>query len=272
MSEDAFFVDTAGAANGVKPVTHIPWGQGVLDQEADPRRGEVWGTDADGRGVWDEDCFAERARVYPLGDSNANCTRGNGRPDTEDLDEDGNLDTLERYRRFVIRLDGASRYLVRDQHETGTSFRLYRVPLRDPSGVDVGGAITEAELRAVRHLRMTVTGKRNDSFVLTRMGIIGSTWIKRSLTGVLTGLGADTASIQGRVEVGPVSRVTAGDSYVSPPGVIEQLDDPTLAFGGQGIEFNERSLSIGFEDVLPGDRVEVYNRFPQRPRGLPLLP
>lgn len=266
VSEDAFFVDTAGAANGIKPVVHVPWGQGVLDQEADPRRGEVWGTDADGRGVWDEDCFAERARVYPLGDRNANCTRGNGRPDTEDLDEDGNLDTLERYRRFVIRLDGASRYLVRDQHETGTSFRLYRVPLRDPSGVDVGGAISEAELRAVRHLRMTVTGKRNDSFVLTRMGIVGSTWIKRSQTGVLTGLGGDTTSIQGRVEVGPVSRVTAGDSYVSPPGVIEQLDDPTAAFGGQGIEFNERSLSIGFEDVLPGDRVEVYNRFPQRPR------
>lgn len=266
VSEDAFFVDTTGVANGIKPIVNLPWGQGVLDQEADPRRGEVWGKTADGRGVWVEDCFAERARVYRLGDPNANCTRGNGRPDTEDLDEDGNLDTLERYRRFVIRLDGSSRYLVRDRHETGTAFRLYRVPIRDPSGVDVGGAITEAELRAVRHLRLTVTGRRNDSFVMTRMGIVGSTWIKRSLTGVLTGLGGDTASVQGRVEVGPVSRLTAGDAYVSPPGVIEQLDDPTAAFGGQGIEFNERSLSIGFEDVLPGARVEVYNRFPQRPR------
>ncbi len=266
VSEDAFFVDTAGAVNGVKPIVHVPWGQGILDQEADPRRGEIWGKTTDGRGVWNEDCFAERARVYPLGDPNANCTRGNGRPDTEDLDEDGNLDTLERYRRFVIRLDGASRYLVRDQNETGTPFRLYRVPLRDPSGIDVGGTITEAELRAVRHLRLTVAGKRNDSFVLTRMGIVGSTWIKRSLTGVLTGLGGDTTSIQGRVEVGTVSRVTVGDSYVSPPGVIEQLDDPTVTFGGQGVEFNERSLSIDFEDVLPGDRVEVYNRFPQRPR------
>ena len=266
VSEDAFFVDTAGASTGVKPVVHIPWGQGILDQEADPRRGEVWGRDADGRGVWDENCFAERARVYRLGDPNANCTRGNGRPDTEDMDEDGNLDTLERYRRFVIRLDGSSRYLVRDREETGTAFRLYRIPLRDPAAVDVGGLITEAELRAVRHLRFTVTGRRSDSFVLTRMGIVGSTWIKRSPTGVLTGLGGDTTSVQGRAEVGPVSRVTAGEAYVSPPGVIEQLDDPTAAFGGQGIEFNERSLAIGFEDVLPGDRVEVYNRFPQRPR------
>lgn len=266
VSEDAFFVDTVGAVNGVKPIVHVPWGQGILDQEADPRRGEVWGKLADGRGVWVENCFAERGRVYRLGDPNANCTRGNGRPDTEDLDEDGNLDTLERYRRFVVSLDGSSPYLVRDRDETGTAFRLYRVPLRDPAGVDVGGAITDAELRAVRHLRVTVAGKRRDSFVLARMGIVGSTWIKRSLTGVLTGMGGDTASVHGRVEVGPVSKLTAGDAYTSPPGVIEQLDDPTIAFGGQGIEFNERSLSVSFSDLFPGDRVEVYNRFPQRPR------
>ncbi len=266
VSEDAFFVDATGAVNGVKPIAHVPWGQGVLDQEADPRRGEVWGATADARGVWAEECFAERARVYRLGDPNANCTRGNGRPDSEDLDEDGNLDTLERYRRFVIRLDGTSRYLARDRDETGTAFRLYRVPIRAASGIDVGGAITDAELRAVRHLRITVAGRRSDSFVITRMGIVGSTWIKRAPAGVLTGLGGDTASVQGRVEVGPVSRLTEGDAYASPPGVIEQLDDPTAVFGGQGIEFNERSLAIGFEDVLPGDRVEVYNRFPQRPR------
>ena len=266
VSEDAFFVDAVGSVNGIKPSTGVPWGLDILDQEADPRRGEVWGTVADERGVWAERCVAERGRVYRLGDPNANCTRGNGRPDSEDLDEDGNLDTLERYRRFVIRLDGSSPFMVRDRDETGTSFRLYRVPLRDPSGIDLGGAITDAELRAVRHLRITVAGKRRDSFVLARMAIVGSTWIKRSTSGVLTGVGGDTASVHGRLEVSPVSKVTAGDAYTSPPGVIEQLDDPTAAFGGQGIEFNERSLSIAFEDILPGDRVEVYNRFPQQPR------
>ncbi len=266
VSEDAFFVDTTGAATGIKPAVHIPWGQGVLDQEADPRRGEVWGRVADGRGVWDESCFAERGRIYPPGSPNANCTRGNGRPDTEDLDGDGNLDTLERYRRFVIPLNGSSRYLVRDRHETGTAFRLYRVPIKGPAGIDVGGRIGEAELRAVRHLRLTVAGRRNDAFALTRMAIVGSTWIRRSGTGVLAGLGGDTASVQGRVEVGPVSRLTVGDAYSSPPGVVEQLDDPTAAFGGQGVEFNERSLAISFDDLAPGDRAEVYSRFPQRPR------
>ena len=204
--------------------------------------------------------------MYRLGDPNANCTRGNGRPDSEDLDEDGNLDKRERYRRFVIPLDGSSPFLARDRHETGTGFRLYRIPLRDPAALDVGGAITDAELRAVRHLRLTVTGKRSDSFVLARLGIVGSTWIKRSLTGVLRGRGGDTLSVHGRVDVGPVSKLTEGNGYVSPPLVIEQLDDPTAAFGGQGIEFNERSLSIAFGGVQSGERAEVYRRFPQRPR------
>ena len=267
VSEDAFFVDAGGALNGVKPGSGVPWGLGRLDQEADPRRGEVWGDVADARGVWNEQCFGERGRVYRPGDLAANCTRGNGRPDSEDLDEDGVLDTVERYRRFVIPLDGSSPFLVRDRAETGTRFRLYRIPLRDPSALDVGGAITEAELRAVRHVRLAVAGRRRDSFVLTRFGIVGSTWIKRSMTGVLDGLGGDTTAIRGRVEVAPVSAVTVGDAYVSPPGVVEQLDDPTATFGGQGVEFNERSLSIAFEDLQPGSRVEVYNRFPQQPRN-----
>ena len=266
VSEDAFFADATGSVSGRKAGSGVPWGLGLLDQEADPRRGEVWGAVTDERGVWDETCLAERGRVYRLGDPAANCTRGNGRPDSEDLDEDGNLDTLERYRRFVIPLDGSSPFLVRDRHETGTDFRLYRVPVRDPSAVDVGGAVTDAELRAVRHVRLTVTGRRPDSFVLSRMTIVGSTWIKRSATGVLRGLGGSDVSLAGRVEVSPVSRVTAGDDYASPPGVVEQLDDPTATIGGQGVEFNERSLSVRFEGVPAGDRVEVYNRFPQRPR------
>ncbi len=113
----------------------MPWGLGLLDQEADPRRGEIWSDVLDEVGVWGENCIAERAAIYRIGDERANCTRGNGRRDTEDLDGDGNLDTVERYLRFVVQLDGTSPFLARDRSETGTAFRLYRVPLR---GADRG--------------------------------------------------------------------------------------------------------------------------------------
>jgi len=263
-SEDAFFMDSLGATSGLRQGGG-QWGLGLLDQEADPRRGEIWGDAADDRGVWGESCVAERGRIYPIGDARANCTRGNGRPDSEDLDADGNLDVAERYLRWVVTLDGSSPYLERRTTETGTPFQLYRIPIRGASAVEVGGVISEGDLRAVRHLRVTAVGSPG-SVEMARMRLVGSRWIKRAGEGVLVGVAGDTLAAAGRVEVSTVSKVTEGDAYASPPGVLEELEDPTSAIGGQGIEFNEKSLGIAFEDLPAGARAEVYQRFPQRPR------
>ena len=267
VSEDAFFVDAAGNTNGTKLHTGLPWGLGILDQEADPARGEIWGDLADQRGVWAELCAGSRGRIYRQGDALANCTRLNGLPDTEDLDGDGNLDEREKHLRWVVELAGGSPYLVRDTVETGTRFRLYRIPLQGPAARQVGGVFTDADLRAVKQLRVTLTGDRRQSATLTRLRIVGSRWIRRNQEGVLRGIVGDTLAGLGRVEVTPVSRITEGEAYQSPPGVIDQLADPSAGFGGQGIEINEKSLALVYEGIQPGDRTEVYQRFPQTPRN-----
>ncbi|MDE0899531.1 MAG: hypothetical protein OSA81_10970 [Longimicrobiales bacterium] len=264
VSEDAFFVDDQGNTAGTRSDGR-PWGLGMLDQEADPRLGEIWSDARDQVGVWDKSCLAERGRIYPIGDPSAVCTRGNGRPDTEDVDSDGNLDTAERHLRYVVELSGSSPFLERTTQETGTGFQLYRVPIRGSGAVEVGGAISDADLRAVRHLRITVSGAGGE-VQLARMRLVGSRWIKRAGGGVLDGIIGDTLSIGGRLEVSTVSVVTEGSDYVSPPGVLEEMADPTQAFIGQGIEFNEKSLGLVFEDVPDQGRAEVYFRFPQRPR------
>lgn len=265
VSEDAFFVDPQGRTSGTKPDGR-PWGLGILDQEADPRLGEIWNDDLDALGVWGEGCRATRGAIYRPGDPRANCTIGNGRPDSEDLDGNGVLDTEERVVRFVVRLDGTSPYLARSRSETGTGFRLYRIPLRGPEGVHVGGAFTEADWRAVKHLRITVTGSRAGSPILARMRITGSRWVKRGTEGALGGLWGEVPGT-GRVEVTSVSRVTEGPAYQAPPGVLEQLDDPAGAIVGRGVEFNEKSLGVSYQSLGGGERAEVYHRFPQRPRS-----
>jgi hypothetical protein len=264
VSEDAFFIADLGQTSGTRQDGRM-WGLGVLDQEADPRLGEIWSDARDRLGVWGEGCLAERGRIYPIGDRRAVCTRGNGRPDGEDLDADGNLDVAERHLRYVITLDGSSPFLERTRSETGTDFQLFRVPIRAAGAVEVGGIISEADLRAVRHLRVTVAGAGGQVRV-ARMRLVGSRWIKRAGEGVLEGIVGDTLSGLGRVEVSSVSRVTEGDAYQSPPGVLEELADPTQAFTGQGIEFNEKSLGLTFQDIPTDGRAEVYYRFPQRPR------
>jgi hypothetical protein len=264
VSEDAFALDAAGNLNGQRIDGRL-WGQGLLDQEADPRSGQIWSDATDALGVWRESCFAERGRIHRAGDPRANCTRGNGRPDSEDLDADGNLDVAERHLRYVVTLDGASSYLERTTAETGTGFQLFRIPIRD-APTFVGGVLSEADLRAMRHLRITAVGTAG-TVQIARIRLVGSRWIKRAGEGVLVGMTGDFSSALGRVEVSSVSRVTEGAAYASPPGVLEELDDPTSAFAGQGIEFNERSLGVEFVDVPAGTRAEVYYRFPQTPRN-----
>ncbi len=267
VSEDAFFVDEAGRTSGFREDTGRPWGQGVLDQEADPLRGEVWNREADERGLWPEDCQAEPGRIYRVGDPRANCTRGNGRRDTEDLNQNGVLDTDERYRRYVVRLDGSSPYMVRDRAQTGTRFRLYRIPLRGPEALNPGGAFTEADRRSVQFLRLTVAGSRRDDLTLARMRLVGSRWVKRNVEGVLQGIVGDTLAFGGELEVTPVSVLTEGDAYRAPPGVVGEVDDPAQVVGGRGVEFNEKSLALRFRDLAPGNRSEVYSRFLQRARN-----
>lgn len=270
VSEDAFFVNEDGRTTGTREADGREWGLGTLDQEADPRQGQIWNNDLDQLGVWDESCLAARtAAAYPVASPRANCTRNNGRPDSEDLDGDGNLDTAERYLRYVVKLDGSSPYLERDVSETGSpvGFELYRIPIQGPNSINVGGLFTEADLRAVKQLRITVTSNESEDLLIARPRLIGSRWIKRARTGVVRGLAGDTTGTGGEVEVTPVSTLSEGGAYTSPPGVLEQLDDPTEAFGGQAVEFNEKSLGIRYSDVAPGERVEVWTRFPQRPRN-----
>ena len=267
VSEDALFVDGEGRTSGTHPGTGELWGLGFLDQEADPRKGEIWNGLLDEAGVWVEDCLGARGRIYPLGDPKANCTRANGRNDTEDLDGDGNLLTGDRIYRYVIRLDGSSPYLVRTQQETGSSFQLYRIPLRGPDGVNVGGRVTEADWRGVKHLRLTVIGPGNQGVTLARLRLLGSRWVRRGPEGVLAGLAGDIQGTGGQVEVVAVSALSEGPGYTPPPGVLEELDDPSQAYAGGGVEFNEKSLAIRVRNLGPGERAEVYSRFPQRPRN-----
>jgi hypothetical protein len=269
VGEDAFFVDEEGRTSGTHPETGRSWGLATLDQEADPRRGEIWNNNLDQQGMWVEACQGEAGQIYLPGDPGANCTRGNGRADSEDLDGDGRLTFGDRVYRYVVKLDGSSPYLARTTDETGTGFQLYRIPLRGPLALNVGGLVSEADWRAVKHLRITVVGPGSTEWLsLARLRLLGSRWVKRGQEGILQGWSGDVSGTGGTVKATPVSSLSEGAAYQSPPGVLEELDDPTMAYAGQGVEFNEGALSIEVRDLGPGERGEVYFRFPQRPRNL----
>ncbi|MFO7892120.1 MAG: cell surface protein SprA [Longimicrobiales bacterium] len=271
VDEDAFYFNRNGARSGVDEEFNRPWGEGVLDEEARLAFREVWGPEDDRQGLWDQECEADRLNPVPLGDPRANCTVLNGRPDTEDLNANGVLDGEGPLHRYVVPLGPDSPYLVRDSDATSTPFRLFRIPLRGPGAIPLNGA-SDASWRFVKHLRVTAlkpsTGEA--TLALARVRITGSRWTKRDIDGVMAGLTGEvsgTGAATANVRVGSVSRLTDGQAYASPPGVGDQLQDPSAALGASGVEFNEKSLRVSW-DALPGDeRAEVYFRYPQQPRS-----
>lgn len=272
VSEDAFFFDAEGRTNGFSTASGKNWGLGELDEEASAANREIWGRDKDELGLWDGACQANLLQQYRLGDPDANCARKNGEPDSEDLDGNGVFDSSDQaYFRYVIPIDEASPYLERDTSATGTTFRLFRVPLRT-AGRPVNGA-SDATWRFIKHLRMTVastptTGPEN--FVLARMRIVGSRWTKRDVHGVVQGQIGDQPSPSAgaeQLEVGPVSRLNDAN-YAPPLGISDELQDASQSFGAGAIEFNEKALRLTYTALGPNDRAEVYFRYPQQSRGL----
>lgn len=271
VSEDAYYFDAQGHTSGTY-TDGKRWGLGELDEEASLARHEIWSSTLDANGLWDQACQAEQGKIYPEGDERANCTKGNGVVDSEDLDGNG-VPALSDgpYFRYVVKLDGTSKYLVRDTTQTGTRFRLYRIPLRDLAKVDVGGA-GEGTWRYIKQLRMTLVGVTDAQrkLYLTRFHLAGSRWSKREPGGVYTGsVGIDsTLDAQGAgFQVGAASRLTVGTRYSSPPGVFDQLQDPSRRFDLGGIEINEKALRLSATSLGPDRRAEVYYRYPQQPRN-----
>ncbi|HUF13015.1 MAG TPA: cell surface protein SprA [Longimicrobiales bacterium] len=275
VSEDAFFVDSLGRTEGEHPVTGERWGLGILDQEAD--HNQPWARDLD-LGIWDEGCRTEPGLISLLGSTSANCTVNNGINDTEDLNGDG-VPNLEdgAYFRYTVPIGPSSPYLSRDTDQTGTKFRLYRVPLRAANAVALNGAGAET-WRAIRHLRMTVTSGnctgvencRPDALLLSRMRITGSTWKKRQIEGVLAGMiGVDTipGDHSRNVHVGPVSTLTDGSAYRGPPGATDEASDPSQGFAPTGVEVNEKGLRVVATELEPDARAEVFYRFPSESRS-----
>ncbi|MEO5510338.1 MAG: hypothetical protein ABIV28_05295, partial [Longimicrobiales bacterium] len=267
VSEDAFYIDSLRRTNGQYP-DGARWGLGVLDEEARLADREVWGTDKDARGLWNQECITTPTALYLATDARLNCTRGNGIRNTEDLDGNGVLSQNDgAYFRYTVRLDQLNEYLVRDRTQTGTAYQLYRIPLR--SGIGINGA-TEATWRFIKHLRMTVAGEPAGQRLITlaRMRIVGSRWTKRDQSGVNRGLLGDTPGLGSNadVRVGPVSSLV-DPSYRVPIDANSKVQNPNTQIGATGAETNEKSLRISYDGLAPDDRAEVYYRYAQQARS-----
>jgi hypothetical protein len=207
-------------------------------------------------------------QVFPWGDLSARCTRGNGFLNSEDLDGDNTLNARgpnDNVRRYVVNL-ADSQYVVRQgvtDPQTGAGWRLFRIPLREPSA-----SIGSPNERLVQHLRVTVAAPdqavpdRVARFGLARFRIVGAPWVVRAPSPI-AGISGSTAEPTGSVVISVISTLDSTDlGYVSPPGVVAeqaQIDGSGL---NQGVQINEKSLRVIAIGLAQNTRGEGYLRFP----------
>jgi hypothetical protein len=264
-------------------------GVGRLDSERDPRT-QTWSATLNDEGILSDrvvDGIVDSTRgvvidtlplcsatengqlvPYALGDIRSRCGRHNNAVDTEDQDGDFVLDsvagvrTAESFVRYVFPI-GDPRYFVRDGgvDATGAGWRLYRIPFRTDT-FQVGNP----SLRQVQSLRITVAapapgGSESPlTFALSRVRLVGSSWVKRSETPI-AGIAGDRGTGLGEVIASVVSTENQDLGYTSPPGVTDQAGRRDAGFQIGATEINERSMRVLARGLSLGQRAEAYLRF-----------
>jgi hypothetical protein len=207
---------------------------------------------------------------YAFGDLRSRCGRHNNAVDTEDEDGDFALDSLtgartaEDFVRYVFPI-GDERYFVREGGIiAGAGWRLYRIPFRTDT-LQIG----TPSLRQVQSLRITVAAPATATpgapdpqvyFALSRVRLIGSSWVKRTDT-PLPGIGGENGTGSGEVVASVVSTENRDLGYTPPPGVADEAARRDAGFQLATSEINERSLRLLARGLGRGQRAEAYLRF-----------
>jgi hypothetical protein len=264
-------------------------GAGRLDTERDPVT-QTWSASLDDEGILSDFvddilntttstvvdtlplCSAtENGQLVPyaFGDIRSRCGRHNNAIDTEDQDGDFALDsvtgvrTAENFVRYVFPI-GDERYFVREGGGfAGAKWRLYRIPFRTDT-LQIG----TPQLRQVQSLRVTVVAPSGNTgapdpqvyFALSRVRLIGSSWVKRADT-PLPGIGGERGTGTGEVVASVVSTENGDLGYTPPPGVFDQAGRRDASFQLTSSEVNERSLRLLARGLDEGERAEAYLRF-----------
>jgi hypothetical protein len=193
-------------------------------------------------------------------------------PDTEDLSNDGILDTREDYYEYTLDLgDAASPYLLTDVRTAfsgvaeDNGWRRYRIPMDDVARLAFGSP----NLAMAQHVRVWVEGIITPDpdpateplwiddkghatvrplLVLGGLEIVGSRWRATDLSAALVAKGTTQT-------INTVNTQDDAGVYVPP------FDPGEALSGSQTATRREQSLSLEFNEFDVDDTLEVYKAF-----------
>jgi len=270
------------------PLGNLPTGDDVASPEEDIGLDRL--TDADERRIFAEiypglsvpddpsgDNFQDVNRSstnirdrYPpgLNGASGNNTERNSRPDSEDLNSNGFLDTRESFIRYSVDLSTNRGFSSETRAYSGNStlvpgtesnafielggasnppWRLLRIPLKGQEAPrTLEGAPDTTFSNAVDYVRFWVEHNDTTTVQLYTFKAVGSDWQEDPVQA-----GFQSGDFQ-------VSTIGTDNSFYVPPPSLEREIDRTT-----GVRLSENSLSLEFTDMIPGDGVSASRNFLQ---------
>jgi hypothetical protein len=170
-----------------------------------------------------------------------NRTENNGRFDSEDLDRNGELNTLDRYIEFTLPLNQNELEVT----ELKNGWRLYHIPLNDPRYfTNISNSNTKPKLDAVNYARIWFeTNKTVDIHIITA-DLIGNIWAEGKIKNY------DSDIIQTneneKLSVGVIDNKKEGKHYQPPKGTFS-----TTTINGEKTQSTEQSIYIDYSKLSP---------------------
>ncbi|MBT3342137.1 MAG: cell surface protein SprA [Gemmatimonadetes bacterium] len=202
---------------------------------------------------WNYDPTRNRDNYDRINGTQGNLKGGEGglRPDTEDLNNDGSLNTRNDYYHYAIDL-------ARDAHEPGTcsrsemagtcdDWRLYRIPLFSED-IERVGTPDSSRIEFARLTLVTDEGRGDTSRVqIAQIEIIGNEWQEDDIAAL------DDAVAVGAEEAFNVTVIGTDEnqSYRPPPGVTVRR------LANSRVREREQSLVLDAEKIDPGHQVSA---------------
>ena len=176
-----------------------------------------------------------------------NGTSGNQLLDTEDLNGNGKLDTLNRYFQYTVNLNSY------DYESEYNGWRLYRIPMDDfIVKTEVG---TQPNLRTISFARVWLEVEEISRVQLARLEIIGNKWQEGVIKDITNDRVITSTELENNNEsmsVGVVDNQNNRDHYVSPPGTTIIED---------GVPLLEQSLTVDYRNLQENHYALNIQRF-----------
>jgi hypothetical protein len=264
ISEDYYPLDNPDGLLDTedRPIPGMGHGDGILTTDEDTGLDALSDPNEPGFSAQNPDPAKDDWNYKDKNDySHINGTEGNrfdsdraGLPDTEDINNNGVLDTKNTYYEYTLSLGNPfDPYLVQDSVPSGNpgGWRLFRIPLWNNPRAVVGGTEPPDSTR-IEFSRLWVTNTDSTLIQIASMEVVESNWLESGIFDM-----GDKDVTQTSLDKVRITRVNTDENldYTSPPGVSAVIDRTTK------VRLMEQSLVIDYEQLSPGNTAFIYRNF-----------